>query len=326
MSTLTDRYVWAVVRAVPQRQRPELEREVRALVADAIEARTAPGEADADAAERAALTELGDPNALAARYNDRRQYLIGPELFPEWRRLLTMLLPIVPPIVGAVVLAADLLGGAAVGEAIVAGLGTGFMVAVQMTFWMTLVFAVIERTTGTTGLEHTWSVDDLPDLPDPARIGVGEIVATIVFDVLIIVAVLWVQLQPPIVIDGQAFPLFDPVLWSFWLPYFLIVTGLEIVLMIAIFMRGRWTYAFATMNALLGAAFAIPAVYLLRNGLLFNPTLVSEIDEATGGQWFGWTAAFTAVIIVFIVGFDALDGFLKARRAANPPLVGVTGQ
>src|SRR5262245_7210453 len=104
-STLTDRYVWAVLRAVPSDQRKDLEPEVRALVADAIDARTDAGVTDAgatDAAsvERAVLTELGDPNALAARYANRIQYLIGPNLFPEWRKLLTTLLPVVPPIVG----------------------------------------------------------------------------------------------------------------------------------------------------------------------------------------------------------------------------------
>ena len=65
MTALTDRYVWAVLRGVPAAQRADLEPEVRALVADAIEARTgepAPSGASAEAAERAALTELGDPD------------------------------------------------------------------------------------------------------------------------------------------------------------------------------------------------------------------------------------------------------------------------
>ena len=42
----------------------------------------------------AALTELGDPDLLAARYANRPQYLLGPGVFPEWQRLLTLLLPV----------------------------------------------------------------------------------------------------------------------------------------------------------------------------------------------------------------------------------------
>jgi hypothetical protein len=326
MSTLTDRYVWAVIRAVPQHQRTELEREVRALVADAIEARTAGGETDADATERAALIELGDPGALAARYADKPQVLIGPALYPVWSQLLTTLLPIVPPIVGVVVAAAELLSGDTPGQAIVSGLGTGFMVALQITFWMTLVFAVLERTTSTTDFEHTWSVDELPELPSKGRLGVGEFAATLVFNVLLIVALLWVQLAPPIVIDGVAYPLFDPALWSFWLPYFIVVTLVEILLAIAVFAHGHMTWTFATLNALLGAAFAIPAVYLLMNELLFNPQLVTAVDSATGGRWLGFTTAFISAIVLIVVGWDALDGFMKARRASMPGVHSVAGQ
>ena len=42
-STLTERYVAAVLRSVPSGDRPELEREVRALIADAIDAQRASG-------------------------------------------------------------------------------------------------------------------------------------------------------------------------------------------------------------------------------------------------------------------------------------------
>ena len=37
MTSLADRYVWAVLRAVPRDQRPDLEPEIRALVADATD-------------------------------------------------------------------------------------------------------------------------------------------------------------------------------------------------------------------------------------------------------------------------------------------------
>ena len=110
MSTLTDRYVWGVVRTVPVAQRADLEPEIRALVADAVEARLADG-TPSDAAERAALTELGDPEILAARYTDRAMILIGPRYYPDWKRLLTLLLSIVVPIAIVAVTGAAFLGG-----------------------------------------------------------------------------------------------------------------------------------------------------------------------------------------------------------------------
>ena len=130
MTTLTDRYVWAVLRAVPSRQRDELEPEIRALVADAADAHA--GDAAPDAAERAALVELGDPDALAARYTDATRFLIGPRLYPEWERLLRLLLPIVAPIAGFAFGAVGWATGKPVGEAIVSGLGIAFTVVVQL--------------------------------------------------------------------------------------------------------------------------------------------------------------------------------------------------
>jgi hypothetical protein len=318
MTALTDRYVAAVLRAVPSSQRADLEPEIRALVADAIDARLAPGDLDADAAERAALTELGDPTVLAARYGDGPRYLIGPDVYPAWRRLVTLLLSILVPIIATVSFIATLIAGEPIGAAIVSGLTSSFVVALQTVFWITLVMALLERTTGSSFGTKAWSPDSLPELPDDGRVSVAEIAATLAVNVLVIAGLLWVQFQPPIVIDALSYALFDPSLWSFWLPWFIVVMLLEIVFTIALYLQGRWTQTFAVINAVLGAAFAIPAVYLLQNDLLFNPELVAAIEAATPASWLSLTTLITSVVVVIVVGWDVIDGFRKARRVARP--------
>ena len=58
MSTLTDRYVWAVVRLLPEDQRPEVDRELRSLIADMADHRTAGGtDEEADHVEAVQLVE-----------------------------------------------------------------------------------------------------------------------------------------------------------------------------------------------------------------------------------------------------------------------------
>ena len=315
MTALSDRYVAAVLGAVPGSQRADLEPEVRALVADAIEAKADQGDLTAEAAERAALTELGDPGVLAARYGDGPRYLIGPNVYPEWRRLVTLLLSVLIPIIATIAFTASLIGGSTIGAAIVSGLTGAFMVALQTVFWITLVMAVIERTTGSTLGAKPWSPESLPELPADGRIGVGEVAATIVGYVLLIAGLLWVQLQSPIIIDGAAFPLFDPSLGSFWLPWFVVVIVLELVFTVVLYLHGRWTWAFAVVNALLGAAFAIPAVYLIQNGLLLNPELIAAIEAETPAGWLSISSLITSVVVVAVVVWDAFDGFRKARRA-----------
>ena len=315
-ATLTDRYVWAVLRAVPSGQRPDLEPEIRALIADTIDATAGD--------ERAALVELGDPDQLAARYTDRQRYLIGPVVYPEWYRLVSTLVAILVPVIAIVSFGASMLAEQPIGQAIVGGLGSAFMVAVQTVFWVTLVFVAIERTTkGGATLVSTgapWTPDALPELPDAGRMGIGEMAGTVVANLFLIGAIVWLQVASPINLAGTTYPLFDPALWSFWLPYFIVIAFLEIAFAVVLWLRGRWTYGFAVINALLGAAFAIPAIWLVTNGMLFNPALVDAVSAEAPGDWMRITATITVVAIGAIVAWDAVDGFLKARRASQPAL------
>jgi hypothetical protein len=316
MTTLTDRYVWAVLRAVPSRQRDELEPEIRALVADAADAHA--DNAAPDAAERAALVELGDPDALAARYTDATRFLIGPRLYPEWERLLRLLIPIVAPIAGIAFGAVAWATGKPAGEAIVSGLGIAFTVVVQLLFWFTLVFAIAERT-GATYIPATgrpWTPDDLPALPAPDRLSLGEAIASVAFGAFVLAAIVWVQVAKPIVIDGTAFGLFDPAA-SMWLWYLVGLTLAEIVFALALYRRGRWTWAYAVANAVLAAALAIPVVWLIRENLLLNPALVDAIDAQTGGNWLEPTMIITAFVFAFIAVIDTVDGFRKAWRTSQ---------
>lgn len=314
MTTLTERYVQAVLRGVPAGQRADLEPEIRALVADAIDAQ--PDASTPDLAERAALTELGDPDALAGRYADRTRFLIGPRLYADWLRLLTFIVPLVGTIVTIVVGAATWLDGQNTGSVITGAVGAGVASAAQAAFWVTLVFALIERTESGNPFptRRPWTLDDLPQVQARERLSIGEAAAAIAANVFVIVAIAWLQVASPIVLDGVRYPLFDPALWSFWLPYFMVVAGLEIVFAVVLYARGRWSWAMAIVNAALNAAFAIPALQLLQQDLLFNPDVVAKLEQLAGGAWFGPTGSIIAIAVVAVVAIDTVDGFRKAWR------------
>jgi hypothetical protein len=319
MSTLTDRYVWGVLRAVPERQRADLEPEIRALIADAVEAHAAPVTGDTAtgdaAAERAALSELGDPEILAARYTDRSLYLIGPGYYLDYRRLLGLLLVIVVPIVTLATMFAGFMAGMAIAQVALNGVYAGLSVGVQLAFWVTLVFAIVERN-GTRKAQPlmAWSPDRLPSVPSPSRLGAGEAVVSVLASVFVIGVIVW---QPPFYIDGRTVPFFDPELAGSWLLWFLAVAVLEIGFTIVAYAARRWTWSFAVVNAILAAAFAIPAVWLLQAGRVLSPEAVAEMERIGAGEALAPTAAVATMAIVVIAGWDVLDGFLKARRAAG---------
>ena len=316
MSTLSDRYVWGVLRAVPQAKRAELEPEIRALVADAVEARAEGGE-DHKAAERAALVELGDPELLAARYLDRQMVLIGPRFYPEWRRLLLLLLPIVVPIVVIIATASAAVTGTPGTQLIGIAISTGIMVSVQMVFWITLVFALLERfgqdEAWSEGIGKAWTPDLLPETPaESVKPHVAEVVLAFVGLAFLAGMLIWQQTAAPITIDGTGYPLFNPTLWSFWLPWFLLVLALEIVFTLVRWRRGGWTWVLAVANLGLNIAFVVPAVWLVQTGQLFDPAMVAAVDAEVGTAWLQPTITIGIVIAISVAVWDSFDGFRQA--------------
>ena len=319
MTTLTDRYVWGVLRSVPEAQRPDLEPEIRAMIADAVEARSA-GSAETDAVvERAVLTELGDPEVLAARYTDRSLYLIGPAFFLVWKRMLLTLLPVVVPIVALVGMAAkSFAGDASIGDVVAAGITAAVGVAIQLVFWFTLVFAVLERTADRSWDVGTqWTPDKLPALPSRGRPSLAELALSASGLVFAAVFIVWQQVAAPIAVGGQSYPVFDPALWSFWLPWFLVVIGLELVFTGLLYRAGHWTWPFAIVNAVLAAAFAIPALWLIQTDRLWNPAAVDALATVGFGDAIAPISVIIGVSIAVISVWDAVDGFLKASRSAR---------
>jgi len=311
MTTLTDRYVWAAARTLPEAQRAEFDRELRERIGDATDALVETGRAPADA-ERMALVELGDPAALAASYVDRPLQLIGPRYYLTWWRLVKMLYSVVLPIAVAAVVLAQLLSGADVGDVIGNAIAVGLSLAVHLGFWTTLVFAVLERSPGR-GADLAWTPDMLPQLPELSRPGRrGELIGSLVFLGIFAVVIVWQQFGLPWVDALETIPLLDPDLWSFWIPYFLVLILLEMLFAIAIYAWG-WNWWLAVANLVLNVAFVVPALWLFTTGQLINP----EALEAIGWPWGDAGDVVVPLIIVVVIGvavWDVIDGVIKTVR------------
>ncbi|MET1153139.1 permease prefix domain 1-containing protein [Arthrobacter sp.] len=314
MNTLSDRYLWAAVRTVPEQQRPDFGRELRERIGDSIDSHIERGTAP-EQAERAALAELGDPAQLAAAYIDRPLQLIGPRYFLTWRRLLTTLLITVLPVATGAVLLGQVLSGASVGQIFGNTAATVLSVAVHLVFWTTFIFAILERTQGSSTPITKWTPKDLPHARDNARAGrLGDLIATAVFLTLFAAAIIWQQ-WGAIFRDGvmEPMPVLDPTLWSFWIPYFLGLLVVEAIFAAAVYLRG-WNRSSAGLNVLLNFAFAVPALWLFLTNRLLNPAVLEAIRWPSSEEA---DAAVRSVIVFVVVGiaiWDMVDGFIKAAR------------
>ncbi|MFC7495664.1 MULTISPECIES: HAAS signaling domain-containing protein [unclassified Nocardioides] len=315
-SSLTERYLHAVTRRLPEDQRADVAEELRATIADRIDTLAAQrSDADHAANERLALQELGDPDRLAAGYTGRRLQLIGPDLYPAYERLLKPVLVIAVPAVTILVAVIDALSGESLGDIVGGAVGLAVSLVVQVAFWVTLVFAIVERTAdGAANLPSSLgvasTVDQLPDLPS-RRGSLSDLIASLVWLGLIGLAIVWQEVQSPL--DGGV-PLLDPDLWSFWLPLILVLLVAEAVFEVVKYRIGRWTPALATVNAVLGAVFAAPIAYLAATDKLLNPAAVAEIQDGWAG--FDPDTVNTVVVVVALAIWlwDAVDGFRRVER------------
>ncbi|MFB7251040.1 permease prefix domain 1-containing protein [Microbacterium sp. NPDC056234] len=325
-ATLTERYISATIRSLKPETQDDVRAELEASIADAVEARVEQGESPADA-ERAVLTELGDPGILAAGYADRPLHLIGPKYYLTWWRLLKLLLWIVPvSVVGAMVLGL-LLSGATVGETIGQSVAVGMTVLVHLGFWTTLVFVVLERTGADTGMK--WDVDQLPEVQEDGA-GRSELIASLVFLGIAAIAVIWDRVRGFFPTGGDPIPILNPELWPWGIGALFVLIVLEAGFAIALFRQRRWTTTMAVVNTVLALAFAAWVLVLMLRGELVNPDFLAHIVQA-GGDGFAAGDAEAAEnggifrILAVLLGFgiavgvvwDIVDGWRKAGRARH---------
>lgn len=320
MTSLTERYLVAALRGIPERQRADVEGELRSSIDDAVEDRVAVGE-DRAAAERAVLEGLGNPARLAAEYAGRPLHLIGPELYLVYTHLLTRLVAIVVPIVFVVITALELLDGASYLGALGEGLGVALTVGVHLAFWLTLFFVFLERAdaaretrTEIVGATGRWTVDMLPD-PRAERVGVGETVGEVFTTLLTIGGLLFLR-DLSLVTDANAeiVPVFDPALTTFWLPVFIAVLAVIAVLQVLVFVAGRWTIPLAVGFTILQLGFAVPVIVLALNGTLVNPAFAAGIGWPPLAERDGIVMLSIAAATTLVTAWEIFDAFRRTRR------------
>lgn len=324
-TTLTERYIHAATRSVPEKSRTDLRAELEASIADAIDARVEQGESP-DAAERAVLTDMGDPDRLAADYTDRPAFLIGPRYYFEWMRLVKVLFAVVLPLAILGVGLGQLLSGAGIGQLIGAVVVGALTISLHLLFWPTLVFALLERSPDrtrseidaalTTGRMGQWTLERLPEIR-PQGFGVVDLVASLVYVVAVVGAILWDQFVGFVFAEGTGVPVIDPALWSLWIPFMLVVLVAVGVFAVVRFRVGRWTRGLAIVNALLAIAFAVPIVWIVAQDALLNPVFLETVavdDVSEVSQVVNIVVGCTAVAVAV---WDVIDGFVKAARLSR---------
>jgi len=302
MTTLTDRYVWAVTRLLPERQRAEIELELRSSIADMIEGgRT----------EAAVLTELGDPGHLAAGYAERPRYLIGPDEFPEYLRNLKLIAAVaIPGLAFLAAIGAIIEDDAGAGELVGVVLSSMFTIAVHVGFWVTLFYAVRAR------VQHEpWTLDSLPDAPQDQRVALSDTVFEVVMVVVSVGAILWDRTGRLHDGDGDGVPFLEPSLWDGWIH---VVIGLLVaggVVALLAHRAGRWTTRLAAADVGVNVALLAVIGWLAIDDRLVNPRFLEVLADRAGWQDVPEANPWLIILLVgAVLVWDSVETVTRTRR------------
>lgn len=136
--SLIDRYVASVGRHLPEKDRADIEAEIRSMIEDTLEERGHNAGSADETVIVETLEELGDPRLLAFQYAPPRHYLIGPDWYEGYIKVLQRVLFTALPVFAAVTFILALTRDPmdfinALGEAA----GGAFDVGMQIVFWVT---------------------------------------------------------------------------------------------------------------------------------------------------------------------------------------------
>lgn len=245
---LVDRYVNEVGQSLPRKTRSDIKLELRSLLLDGLEERAAASGKE-PTVEMAAemLKEYGLPGEMAARYRPER-YLIGPQIFPAYRLILFIVL-IAIAVALSIAFAITLITG---GIEDAGSLGWAFLKAyVQgalMAFAsLTIIFAVAERYYAhkiPSEADEEWDPLELEPVEEPNRLKRPEIVAGIVWDVILIALFnffpRWIGLVESIGDGAVIIPLLAPE-FAVYIPWLTAFWALGILFRLYLLWQGRWS-------------------------------------------------------------------------------------
>lgn len=191
-STLIDMYVERVGQNLPQKDRADIEAELRSLLEDALESKAAAEKREVDEEMIVAvLKEHGDPESVAASYKEPR-YLIGPRLFPTFVQVIKIVLAVIASL-GIISLIVRLGGLSATSfEGFISSFVDEFVDFAQSLISavgsVVLVFAVLEWAVPGLGRKKAaWDPRTLKNLQPQDAIQPAGLVADIIFTLAAIV-------------------------------------------------------------------------------------------------------------------------------------------
>ncbi len=325
-----DRYVYAVVKRLPEKSRAEVERELRSNIEDML-----PDDYE-EADVHQALLSLGNPAALAEQYRETKRYLISPELYGNYiyvLKIVSIVALIALPIAAFAEVLTDDRGDGPFDlliRAFVQSILMAFQAAMPVFGIVTLIFAFLERVDKKysqwpyTG--KPWTIKDLNEVParHPRVIARSESIFSIVISVVFGIAICF---YPELLAwysndngDWSSVPIFNESELRPYIPFLLALTAFSVVIATLKLIQQKWTAHLAWLNVLVNVCdIAFICTFFLDPSLVsdaFITTFATNLEadpDTFRGIWDNSKLGLGAFLSI-MMAWDGVNGLIKARK------------
>ncbi|MDM5209138.1 hypothetical protein LG276_19480 [Cytobacillus kochii] len=321
-----DVYIHEVTKRLPEKQRNDIALELKSSILDALPENYSLEDV------KAVLEDLGDPAEIAKNYRDAPSYLIGPDYYDLFMTTMKMILQLAIGFAVAFIVFEGVItylnsnqDWTYIFTVFGKGIWTVLSTAIQVVFWVAIVFIIMERTGVApyeiAGTGEKWTPDDLKNITViPKKKGITKID--------IFAAFLWTAIWGTIyffALDRVGIytqnnqetgltlltPIFNQeLLLSFW-PLVLIVILCELTLTVYKWVKRQWTKSLATINTIYQLLYTILFLLIILQPNLFHSHLINELS-----QLFNTTATNISSILDTIIGVSIAITIISAVYAS----------
>lgn len=322
MNDLIERYIYAVARRLPKKQREDVSQELRGLIEDML-AERCQGRIPQEKDVRVVLTELGSPQELYAKYDENSEKcLIGPPYYAPYT--FVMKIALIGTAAGLTI--ANLILGvmepqANVFETLLSWFSIMWNGLLSAFAIVTLLFAFFYRKEIKLGTPFNF--DDLPPVPKKQEeISKWECIAGIVFNIFF--AVLFLAVPQLIFVlpgeSGKRIPIFDvEAIRDTW--YIIVIFAVcGITREIIALMEGRYNKKVFLTDIVTDGISAVLSIWWLTGFRLMNPVFTDSIAQIFQGdrelvvQIFSHFQSFFLVCILFALTLDLVTSAVRTLK------------
>lgn len=288
MKQMKERYIYDVVRRLPESQRDEVSKELDANISDMMTS-------DSEEELIRVIGVLGEPRVLANEYREHQRYLISPKWMDDYLRVLKIVMTVLVSLSLVFGLMDNLLNPVATSAiGIIASvfsntIGDMFDAALSAFAFVTLAFIIVEKY-DVNPKKKPWSVTSLPELPKKDVLKVSKtgsfigLTFTLIFGIAFGYILYYNQDYLRLFyVDGnihvsEALFLNDAIMSYF--PLFIVSMILSVAVLLLKIAKGYLGLNVIVLHTVQKAFSLFAFLYFIHLSPLFNPEFINQVGIA----------------------------------------------